>query len=1391
MKGTIPGTTIQSHVEDNLQSELVVLRQRIQELEAEAGERNRVEQGMERAAREWRTTFDAIADMVSIHNENFRILRVNKAFASYFGLKPKEVLGKTCHELMHGDRVPCKGCPHLKTMQTGESTNTESYNPHLGMHTETSCSPILDDEGRVTATVHIMRDITQRKRAEEDVNKFKTIADNASYGVGIVDLDGKFTYTNESYARMHGYTTDDMTGQHYSMLYTQEQLKTPNRLIRRAIEKGNFSNEEVWHRRKDGSIFPTLMNSTVVKDDKGKPLYLSATTIDITERKRMEEALRESEQRYISAERIGQFGHWRRNFADDKVIWSVGTYRLFGVSPEHFQPTKENVPHLVHPDDRESMQRQVEEFASQGKRFDLEFRIIRPDGAERTLHSVADVNYDQAGLPQGLFGTIVDVTEPKKAEEALRESEHKFRSLAEQSPNMIFINRKGRVVYANQKCEELMGYQVDDFYAPDFDFLNLIAPESMDLLKESFVKHMKGEEVPPVEYSLLAKDGRRIEAILATKLVEYQGETAILGTVTDITERKRAEENVKKFKAIADNASYGVSMSTLDGEIIYVNASYARMHQYTQDELIGRHFSELYPEDQKAVIKGLRKQLYKNDNYDTTEVWHRKKDGTAFPTLMTGSMAKNDKGEPFCMSGTTIDITDRKQAEEALRESEERYRDLFENANDLIQSVGIDGRFIYVNRAWREKLGYSEEEVAALDLWDIIHPDCISSCQQIFQKVLSGETIDKIEAVFITKDGRPVTVEGNVNCRAIGDKSVATRAIFRDVTERRQAEEDIRKFKTITDLASYGALITDMDGKIIYANDACARMHGYNIDELINQDFSILYPPEHVEEVKQVRKHIIRGESFTGELLRRKKDGTLFPTIGTGIITKDETGKPLFLASVMIDITERKRAEEEIRKFKTIADLAPYGVVLTDIKDGNENGFIYVNESYAKMHGYTADELVGKHYSVTVPQEQLAAVRQNSNHCISTGRLTYEEIRKVRKDGTVFPVLSTAQTVRDDSGKPAFIAGIIIDITEIKQAEEETRKFKAIADNADYGVSISEPKGRIVYLNQAYAQMHGYTLDETIGQEFTILYPKEQAKIIWERRERILKTGNSVDELWHQRKDGTVFPTLSTGTAVKDDQGNIIYIAATHIDISERKKMEEQLIVTDRLASLGELAAGIAHEINNPLTSIIGYSDLLMAQDIGNDVHQDLEVLNRESKRAAQIVRNLLAFARKHQIVRERLDINQLIEMVLELRGYEQKVNNILVDAHFAGDLPEIMADSFRLQQVFLNLIINAEYFMIDAHGQGTLTISTELAGDFIRVSFADDGPGIAAKHIGHLFDPFFTTKEVGKGTGLGLSICHGIVAEHGGRLHAESQPGQGATFIMELPVNGQPEVSK
>jgi len=217
---------------------------------------------------------------------------------------------------------------------------------------------------------------------------------------------------------------------------------------------------------------------------------------------------------------------------------------------------------------------------------------------------------------------------------------------------------------------------------------------------------------------------------------------------------------------------------------------------------------------------------------------------------------------------------------------------------------------------------------------------------------------------------------------------------------------------------------------------------------------------------------------------------------------------------------------------------------------------------------------------------------------------------------------------------------------------------------------------------------------------------------------------------------------------------------------------------------VGELAAGVAHELNNPIAAIRGFAQLLNGRkDVDEATKKDLSTIYSEAQRASKITQNLLAFARKHEPEKRLISMNEAVEKTLELRAHQMTMNNIELVLELDAELPLTMADSHQMQQVFLNIINNAEQAMVEAHGKGRLEVKTEKAGGLIRITFSDDGPGIPEENLERIFDPFFTTKEVGKGTGLGLSICYGLVAAHGGHIHVRSNLGGGATFVVEIPL--------
>src|SRR3954447_24906610 len=296
--------------------------------------------------------------------------------------------------------------------------------------------------------------------------------------------------------------------------------------------------------------------------------------------------------------------------------------------------------------------------------------------------------------------------------------------------------------------------------------------------------------------------------------------------------------------------------------------------------------------------------------------------------------------------------------------------------------------------------------------------------------------------------------------------------------------------------------------------------------------------------------------------------------------------------------------------------------------------------------------------------------------------------------------------------------------------------------------------------------------------------------------ERLTTDGSVNDYLLRLRgADGNAVWVELTANADPAAVDHTVRVEALVRDVSERKKLDDetrdiyhQLLQAEKMAALGQTVSGVAHELNNPLATILSWAERLsQRQSLEEPVRRGLETILSESERAARIVRNLLTFARKRQTTRAMVDINHVVRETLTLRSYEQRVTNIIVIDALAAGLPNVFADSHQVQQVLLNLVINAEQAMLSANGRGVLVVRTwhDAQRECVILEINDDGPGIAEDVQAKIFDPFFTTKQVGKGTGLGLTVAYAIVNEHGGRIRLESRPGAGASFFVELPVSG------
>ncbi len=782
-----------------------------------------------------------------------------------------------------------------------------------------------------------------------------------------------------------------------------------------------------------------------------------------------------------------------------------------------------------------------------------------------------------------------------------------------------------------------------------------------------------------------------------------------------------------------------------------------------------------------------------------------------------------------------------KQSQEDLRIAEKNFRNSLDSSPLGVIIVTTEGELLYANQSILDIYGYSRiEELKTTAIKEIYTTESYTDDQErVRKRNLGTPAPSSYEISIIRRDGgiRHLVVARKA---VVWDGEVQFQTIYQDITERKQAED------RIINLNSVLKAIRGINQLIVHQNDR-ERLIQMSCDLMVEtRGFLCAWILLFNEERKYVSATVTGGKE-TQAFYQQLKQGDYPPCIdrilahkdslavcgdivengldclpksyysgGSGLISRLEyEGKVYGIISAYIqsdyvldleeqslfselagDIAfalyniekeeERKQAEEALReseeRYKTLFESAAEGMLIADIETKKQK---YANPAICTMLGYSQEELTKMSIADIHPKDSLEYVLAEFN-AQARGEKKLSTLPCLKKDGTIiYADINATKAIID--GRECNI-GFFTDVTERKRAEESivrsAQEWAATFDSITDLVSIHNKDFKLIRVNKAFANSLNMKPEELIGKTCYQMIHGTTEPVPSCPHMKTLKTKEPARGEFFEPHLGIHLDVATS--PIFDDKGEVV--ASVHIarDITEHKKMEEQLMVNDRLASIGQLASGIAHELNNPLTSVIGFSELLLGKDLAEDVKEDLATINREAKRTANVVKGLLTFARKQGTEKALVDINSSVQVVLQLRSYEHRVSNIYLNARLAPDLPQITGNSSQLQQVFLNIVINAEQAMLEAHGRGTLTIATERVGDIVRASITDDGPGISPENMRKLFTPFFTTKEVGKGTGLGLSICHGIITEHNGRIYAESKTGKGATFVVELPISQQ-----
>jgi len=497
------------------------------------------------------------------------------------------------------------------------------------------------------------------------------------------------------------------------------------------------------------------------------------------------------------------------------------------------------------------------------------------------------------------------------------------------------------------------------------------------------------------------------------------------------------------------------------------------------------------------------------------------------------------------------------------------------------------------------------------------------------------------------------------------------------------------------------------------------------------------------------------------------------------------------LGTFVAHIVNREALVESEERYRTLFARTPNPIMVKD----TEGNYIAGNDAALAFLECTREEFLAMNVKNTLPPYLDEGWYANLRSIWETGGT-------VERDYYVWgkiKVLELTITPLQVGGRK-IIFGIGRDVTERKRAETELKlseeRYRLLAENSldviwTAGMDLSP-----AYISPSVLLHTGYTADEvkdilTHGHGYAASLGIEERDI--ERKLIALKAlidgeaERQVIEYQVKSRDGKIYWADEKMSILRDGEGKKVGIIGVIRDSTAQKKMTENLIIADRLVSLGEMAAGLAHEVNNPLTAIMGFAYLLQQNPATPaEIRENVESIYKESRRAADVIKNFLAFSRGQGAEKKAEQINSLVENVLKLRQSRMQKENISVNLELAEALPSVHCDATQIQQAMLNIILNAEYFMYQTHQRGTLVISTRLCGGNVSLSVADDGPGITPDKIDHVFDPFYTSKQVGEGTGLGLSICHSIVRGHGGNVYVESSPGKGAIFTIELPAGQQ-----
>jgi len=1042
-----------------------------------------------------------------------------------------------------------------------------------------------------------------------------------------------------------------------------------------------------------------------------------------------------------------------------------------------------------------------------------DFRAQRKDG------TVIDVGLtisllDPHDMSEGVCVTTVDITEQKCAENALFESEEKYRLLVENAGDAICVAQDGRLKFANRRAEELIGYSGEEIMA--LPFINFIHPDDRFMVMDYHQKRIRGETAPDVyAFRTMDKDGNTKWAEIRVVLIPWEGRPATLNFITDITERKRVEymqlESEERLRGITNNIPGLVFQFVAhdNGEwlITYHSERVQEIFGLAEKEmtnLFDTFLTYTHKDDLENLVASIRKAA------ETCSPWnHECRIVTPQGKLlwMHGMSTPTRHEDRVVFNGIMLDITERKQAEEALRKSEERYRTILDSIEGAYFELDLMGNFTFFNDFLCRFFGYSRQELMGMNYRAYTTKETAEKAYQIFNEIFTtGKPNSNVIYDVIRKDRSRIMIEMAVALmRDPSGNPIGFRGIGKDITKSIEAEQALKeseeKFRTIYEYAPLSITITDMESHIVDANSRMCERTGLSKAEIIGRaitDTPELARPENPDDLIRIERKLLEQGWLRNEevqMIRPINHDRSTILLSSRLITIAD--KPHVL-SMILDITERKQAEEVTRKNEERYRAIFEGTATANIIVALDTTILMANDNFATLVGYSKQEIEGKmSWTQFVVREDLERVKKNQMmRSVDPASVPSSyELRARNRSGELRDLFMSVAVI---PGTKESVASLI-DITDWKRSEqakfESELRFQELAKLLPEVAYEADKSGVFTFVNQAWFEKFGYD-QEDFSRGITVydvIVQEDHPRMVAAYKKLMRGEGLGFEEYTARRKNGSTFPMLVYATAMYQEGKPVGHRGFT-VDITERRNLEEQLVMAQKMESVGRLAGGVAHDFNNMLSVIIGNAEMAMAGlDSSDPLQRTLQDILSAGNRSADLTRQLLAFARKQTIAPRVMDLNDtvsgMLKMLQRLIG-----ENIDLSWNPSRNPWKIRIDPSQVDQLLANLTVNARD-AINKAGRIIIETSNELCdeaycvdkpecvpGEYVMLAVSDNGCGMDRQTLSNIFEPFFTTKKEGQGTGLGLATVYGIVKQNGGFINVYSEPGKGTTFRIYIP---------